>query len=661
MKHFLNRALNKALNKTWAILILLGVSGLITSCGNDIILDSELPPRTIPVETTTISSTDNSTTGRPPIFVSKPVTRIVQNKNYSYTVIVDDPDFGNQLSVTASQLPDWLELTKQEDQTTLISGVPKQEHLGGNPIELEVIDNDGLKSKQFFYVYVLDPKNHNVAPQASTSSFRTQEDSELSIILKASDEDNDELSYRITQAPTRGQLLGTAPNLRYKPNPNSSGEDSLRFIASDGNTESDETTVNIQIVAVNDAPVATAQSLNSKKDEELVVTLKAQDIENTMLSYSIVDAPQSGTLSTLYGDKVTYTPRQGYVGKDSFSFKASDGQLFSNVVNITVNIANTIEPEPEPINEKFRILVTADVGWDPDDMQSIYRMIHYSDIFDIEGLVASVSEDGFDPNPTLLRETIRNVQVDTLRGKGYEELTPEATLLSKVSVGKGFKAAPQPGHASEGSNQIIEQVRLGRERGDSRPLWILVWGPMTDVAQALHDEPSIASSIRIFSIGNVNSDMDLGSRDYIFNFMQTRVPGLFWIDNSSRVGFRDTYEGVFRGGNQTGEWKSQNFIDMNIRGHGAAGDKFPLAYGNIGLKEGDSITLLYLISPKFGGVGNVDNPTAESWGGKYKRYNEAYPNYYIDCCGNQTAAKESISKWRVQYLSHWKARWDWYK
>jgi len=43
------------------------------------------------------------------------------------------------------------------------------------------------------------------------------------------------------------------------------------------------------------------------------------------------------------------------------------------------------------------------------------------------------------------------------------------------------------------------------------------------------------------------------------------------------------------------------------------------------------------------------------------RPNAATPNYYVDCCNNITEAQRTINKWRVQYLSHWKTRWDRYK
>jgi len=662
------------------LFVLVLLSSLLISCGEDVIFDTtQLPTDSIPSNNTTVDPAslpsnqapgNTEKNGRPPLFVSQAITRVVENRDYSYTVKVDDPDFGDTLVVTALKLPSWLELTKQDDNNTVLIGKPENKHIGGHLVELVVTDSKGLQSKQVFYVYVIDATANNNPPTASNQSINTREDEVLKLVLQAEDADGDNLSYTFISLPKHGELSGQAPNLRYTPALNRSGTDSFTYKVSDGKVESKEATVNLRIIALNDAPKAQAVEITIDKNKTTEVILPAQDVETKILSYSIVDKPSFGTLSALYGNKLSYTPKENFIGEDSFSFKASDGQFSSNTAKITIKIEDPVilppkvdppTPDPEPENSKYRIIVTADVGWDPDDMQSIYRLIHYSDIFDVEGLIASVSADGFDPNPTLLRETIRNVQVDSLRAKGYTELLSEAELLSRVSVGKGFKAAPKAGDASEGSNQIIEQVRLGRERGDNRPLWVLVWGPMTDIAQALHDDPSIASSIRIISIGNVNSDMDLGSRDYVFNFMKNRVPGLFWIDNSSRVGFRRSYEGIFRGGNQSGEWSSQNFIDANIRGHGTAGDKFPLAYGNIGLKEGDSITLLYFISPEFGTVGDVNNPTAESWAGEYKRYNNAYPNYYIDCCESETAAKESISKWRVQYLSHWKDRWDRYK
>ena len=76
---------------------------------------------------------------------------------------------------------------------------------------------------------------------------------------------------------------------------------------------------------------------------------------------------------------------------------------------------------------------------------------------------------------------------------------------------------------------------------------------------------------------------------------------------------------MYQGGDQSGEWGNVAFIERNIRGHGSThggrfddlcGDVFPGATGTRNaLKEGDSPTMLYLLSPIFGGVGDVDDPT----------------------------------------------------
>jgi len=101
------------------------------------------------------------------------------------------------------------------------------------------------------------------------------------------------------------------------------------------------------------------------------------------------------------------------------------------------------------------------------------------------------------------------------------------------------------------------------------------------------------------------------------------------------------FEAIILGGNQNGEWGNQAFVKQNIRGHGTThggefaeklGDVFPLASWPEGvLKEGDTPSFLYLLPPLIGSVGDVDDPTVESWGGQFRQsYPHKYPNYYTD-------------------------------
>jgi large repetitive protein len=66
------------------------------------------------------------------------------------------------------------------------------------------------------------------------------------------------------------------------------------------------------------------------------------DVENDLLSAVLVTGPAHGSLILNGNGSFTYTPDANYDGPDSFSYKANDGDLDSNiaVVELTVNPAN---------------------------------------------------------------------------------------------------------------------------------------------------------------------------------------------------------------------------------------------------------------------------------------------------------------------------------
>ena len=87
----------------------------------------------------------------------------------------------------------------------------------------------------------------NTAPIAQSQTVTVAEGSSKDITLNATDADGDTLTYSITVAPTHGVLSGTAPNLKYTPNVDYSGEDSFTFKANDGIDDSNEANVTITI------------------------------------------------------------------------------------------------------------------------------------------------------------------------------------------------------------------------------------------------------------------------------------------------------------------------------------------------------------------------------------------------------------------------------
>jgi hypothetical protein len=196
---------------------------------------------------------------------------------------------------------------------------------------------------------------------------------------------------------------------------------------------------------------------------------------------------------------------------------------------------------------------------------------------------------------------------------------------------------------------------------------------MTTVAQALYDEPDIADKIRIYAIGSTNTQHDSLSRNYVYDFMVGQYPELWWIENGTLPKWsHETFRGVYQGGIQEGEWGNTAFIDANIRGHGSThngmfekkcGDVFPVAnWPENTLKEGDSPSMLYLISPVLVGIGDVNDPTRESWGGQFRKADpEKFPNYYVDLDKSPEVCQATISTWRKDFLSDWKNRWDRYE
>ncbi|MFC2124777.1 nucleoside hydrolase-like domain-containing protein [Bacteroidota bacterium] len=316
----------------------------------------------------------------------------------------------------------------------------------------------------------------------------------------------------------------------------------------------------------------------------------------------------------------------------------------------------------------YRVLIDTDLGGDPDDIQSLYRLIHYSDILTIEGIV-STTGPGSKPRVSLIKEWIQRVDVDYLRKKGHTELITERDILNKVVEGSQTSGIPSDMRKSKGSSLIIERAHAG---GKENPLWILVWGSITTLAQALFEDPTIAEKIRIHYISSSNTQNDPKSRNWVHDFMANQSPELWWIENGALPKWsHETFRGVYLGGNQNDKWGNKEFINQVIRGRGSTnnslfnekcGNVFPAAEWPDGiLKEGDSPTLLLLLSPVLAGLGNVNDPTCESWGGQYRKPDpNHYPNYYVDLEASPDECQQTINKWRVDFLSDWEKRWKWY-
>ena len=91
----------------------------------------------------------------------------------------------------------------------------------------------------------------------------------------------------------------------------------------------------------NQAPVASSQSLGLPKNTASTVNLVASDAEGDPLVYVIVSPPAHGTL-TGTAPNLTYTPVNGYIGPDWFSWQASDGVSNSALATVSISIVDNL-------------------------------------------------------------------------------------------------------------------------------------------------------------------------------------------------------------------------------------------------------------------------------------------------------------------------------
>lgn len=211
---------------------------------------------------------------------------------------------------------------------------PATDYNGSDSFTFKV--NDGnLDSPTVTVSITVSPAND--APVASSQSVTTLEDTAKAITLAGSDSDGDTLTYNIVTQPTHGALTGTAPNVTYTPSTNYFGADSFTFRVNDGTTNSAPATVSITVTPVNDAPIASAQSVTTDEDTAKAITLSATDADGDALTYIIVATPTKGSLSGS-GANLTYTPTANVNGADSFSFKVNDGTVDSGTVVVSISI-----------------------------------------------------------------------------------------------------------------------------------------------------------------------------------------------------------------------------------------------------------------------------------------------------------------------------------
>jgi hypothetical protein len=292
---------------------------------------------------------------------------------------------------------------------------------------------------------------------------------------------------------------------------------------------------------------------------------------------------------------------------------------------IQVPMAFASDPAPAvgsaPGTKAHRMVVLTDIEADPDDTQSLVRLLLYSDVIELQGLVATTStHKRTSVAPDSIRSVIRNYAKVHSNLVKHDANYPRPEILEalvkqgRAEYGIGGIGA---GKDSEGSDWIIRTL----EKEDDRPLWVTVWGGANTLAQALYklratrttaETDRLLAKLRVYTI----SDQDDSGP-----WIRKEFPSLFYIVSPGGDYGAATWTGINAviPGIDNATISNRWIAERIQQGHGPLGAAYPdVAWG----VEGDTPSWLGLIP---NGLGDPEHPEWGGWGGRYELYRPEVP------------------------------------
>lgn len=243
---------------------------------------------------------------------------------------------------------------------------PQPGFLGSDEFRFQVSDGKSTNDAGLVSIQVTDL---NTAPVAMDSFLITVVNTATNLVLQSADGEGDPLTFEIVADPLNGKLTGQAPHLTYTPNANYLGSDRFTFKVHDGELSSRIATTTITVKYPNHAPEPKEQSVTVPMNQPSPITLALSDLDGDRLQTVILKGPRNGRLAGM-GTNFIYSPKPGFSGEDTFTYRAWDGQIYSGIGEATIWVSSpnnhasnlAIESINRLGNGQTRLIVKAPAG-----------------------------------------------------------------------------------------------------------------------------------------------------------------------------------------------------------------------------------------------------------------------------------------------------------
>jgi hypothetical protein len=315
--------------------------------------------------------------------------------------------------------------------------------------------------------------------------------------------------------------------------------------------------------------------------------------------------------------------------------------------------------------DRPRLAVLTDVGGDPDDRQSMIRLLLYANEFDLELLIATAAGTPGELGESITRPDLILEIVDAY-GQVLPNLRrhargwPEAEALrDRVTSGNPLRGRDHVGrgHDTAASRALIERIDGGTPE---RPLNITIWGGQTDLAQALwrvkHDRGAagLAAFVRKLRV------YDIGDQDGLADWMRVEFPGMHYILSKAPAG-RDRRDAVYRGMYLTGDESltSRAWLDEHVLRKGPFGALYPTKTWTApnphgAMKEGDTPSWFFFLPA---GGNDPADPSKPGWGGRFVRGSDGW--FGDPPAETGSDPREAVSRWRPEFQRDFARRMAW--